>query len=88
MKTFEVTEEFYFAAKLLADYIDSQESEYDSLEEFIQEGNDVKDHILYHTSIVGGWEDSFQEFVGEVKEQIEVEDLNTKANLWLIKIEI
>jgi hypothetical protein len=81
MKTIEVSEEFYNFARGLANYVDTSDSEWDSLKEFIGEGNNPEDHILYIAAVVGGWEDSFQEFVDSINEEIEVDNYKTEKRI-------
>jgi hypothetical protein len=81
MKEIKVSEEFYNFARGLAEYIDNSSSEWNSLEEFIEEGNDPEDHILYIASVVGGWEDKFHEFVDSINEKIEVEYYKTQKRI-------
>ena len=59
------------SAQKLAQYIDDCDDEYDSLREFILEGNDPKDHILFHAAVVGEWEDNFWNQVAEYQKDID-----------------
>jgi hypothetical protein len=74
MKTITVSQEFFDAAMELGNYIDESDSEYEDLKQFIKDGNDPKDHVLYKAAIVVGFDDSLQEYIDEIKEQIEEED--------------
>jgi hypothetical protein len=59
------------SALQLAQYIDNWDDEYDSLREFILEGNDPKDHILFHAAVVGEWEDNFWKTVADYQKDID-----------------
>jgi hypothetical protein len=59
------------SAQKLAQYIDEFDDEYDSLREFILEGNDPKDHILFHAAVVGEWEDNFWDNVRKYQNDID-----------------
>ena len=48
------------AATECARYIFDSGSEQISYQEFIQDGNDPRDHILYHAAVVLGETDDFQ----------------------------
>jgi hypothetical protein len=48
------------AATECARYIFDSDSEQISYQEFIQDGNDPRDHILYHAAVVLGETDDFQ----------------------------
>jgi hypothetical protein len=59
MKMIEVSDEFYNAACLLAQYIDGSDLDYNSFLTFIRDKkNNPKDHIYYQAAIVGGWTNS------------------------------
>lgn len=53
------------AAIECARYIFDSESEQDGYEEFIQEGNDPRDHILYHAAIILGYSKDFETDINE-----------------------
>lgn len=50
---------FLESARECASYIFDSEKEQKSYQEFIQEGHDPREHILYHASLVLGKEDEF-----------------------------
>lgn len=55
-----VLDQYKVAAEECARYIFDSDSEQISYQEFIQEGNDPRDHILYHAAIVLGETEDFQ----------------------------
>jgi len=57
---FDIYTEFDNACVECARYIFDSECEQISYEEYIQDGNDPRDHILYHAGIVLGKADEFQ----------------------------
>lgn len=81
MKTIEVTEEFYFAAKDLANYVDGDDSEYSALKEALREGISEKECILHKAAIVGGWEDCYEETVHNYKRIIDQAELDKHIRL-------
>ena len=60
-----VYNEFDNSCMECARYILDSQSEQESYMEFIQDGNDPRDHILYHASIVLGKADEFQDDINE-----------------------
>ena len=71
MTTITVSQEFYDAAMELGNYIDGADSEYEDLEEFIKDGNDPKDHILYKAAIVVGFVDTLQKYIDNIENESE-----------------
>jgi hypothetical protein len=53
------------AATECARYIFDSDAEQISYQEFIQDGNDPRDHILYHAAVVLGETDDFQVDIDE-----------------------
>ena len=53
------------AAKECASYIFDSDSEQVSYEEYIVDGNDPRDHILYHAALVLGREKDFEIDINE-----------------------
>lgn len=53
------------AAMECARYIFDSDSEQISYQEFIQEGNDPRDHILYHAALVLGETEDFEPDIKE-----------------------
>ena len=51
---------FILSALECARYVFDSDSEQISYQEFIQDGNDPRDHILYHAAVVLGQTDEFQ----------------------------
>lgn len=49
------------SAENCAEYIMDAECEHESYEEYVKEGNDPRDHILYHAAFVLNQTDVFQE---------------------------
>lgn len=62
---FNVYTEFDNACMECARYIFDSECEQISYEEYIQDGNDPRDHILYHAGVVLGKADEFQNDIME-----------------------
>jgi hypothetical protein len=52
--------DYQSAAEECATYVFESESEQISYEEYIQSGNDPRDHIIYHAAIVLGKQSEFQ----------------------------
>ena len=59
------------AAMECARYIFDSDSEQISYQEFIQDGNDPREHILYHAAVVLGETDDFQI---DINEYVRMED--------------
>ena len=57
--------DYHSAAEECATYVFESESEQISYEEYIQSGNDPRDHILYHAAIVLGKQSEFQTDIDE-----------------------
>lgn len=70
MKTIEVGMDFYNAALELASYIDNSTNEYEDFKRHIKEGHPQEQHIYNSAAIIGGWEDSIQEIVDDVEEEV------------------
>ena len=63
------------AAMECARYIFDSESEQLSYEEYIQDGNDPRDHILYHAAVVLGTTEDFQVDIDEyIKESSQADE--------------
>ena len=56
---------YHNAAEECATYIFESESEQISYEEYIQSGNDPRDHIIYQAAIVLGKQSEFQTDIDE-----------------------
>lgn len=67
MKTIQVTEEWYNAAKKMAEYLDNEDTQWDSLFTVVSEGDDPNQHVLAHASVVGDWRDKFVNTVEEYR---------------------
>lgn len=63
---------FRTAAEECARYIFDSDSEQISYQEYIQDGNDPRDHILYHAAIVLG--EALEEFNNDIREFIKSEN--------------
>jgi hypothetical protein len=61
------------AAMECARYIFDSDSEQISYQEYINDGNDPRDHILYHAAIVLGEES--EEFRNDIREYLKQEDM-------------
>jgi len=59
---------FRTAAEECARYIFDSDSEQISYQEYIEEGNDPRDHILYHAAVVLGIDK--EEFDNDIKQYI------------------
>ena len=59
---------FRTAAEECARYIFDSDSEQISYQEYIQDGNDPRDHILYHAAVVLGVDK--EEFDNDIKQYI------------------
>lgn len=57
--------DYHSAAEECATYVFESESEQISYEEYIQSGNDPRDHIIYHAAIVLGKQSEFQTDIEE-----------------------
>lgn len=57
--------DYHSAAEECAIYVFESESEQISYEEYIQSGNDPRDHIIYHAAIVLGKQSEFQTDIEE-----------------------
>lgn len=57
--------DYHTAAEECATYVFESESEQMSYEEYIQSGNDPRDHIIYHAAVVLG---KAQEFQSDIEE--------------------
>lgn len=57
--------DYHTAAEECARYIVDSDSEQTSYQEYIQDGNDPRDHILYHAAIVLGETREFQTDIEE-----------------------
>lgn len=57
--------DYHSAAEECATYVFESESEQISYEEYIQSGNDPRDHILYHAAVVLGKAQEFQTDIEE-----------------------
>jgi len=56
---------YHTAAEECATYVFESESEQISYEEYIQSGNDPRDHIIYHAAVVLGKAQEFQTDIEE-----------------------
>jgi hypothetical protein len=61
------------AAMECARYVWDSDSEQLSYEEYIVDGNDPRDHILYHAAVVLGETDKFQIDIDEYLQQEDME---------------
>lgn len=66
-----VIDPYKMAAEECANYIFDSECEQISYQEYIQDGNDPRDHILYCAAVVLGKE--MEEFQNDVNEYLKVE---------------
>ena len=57
-----------------ARYIFDSENEQISYQEYIQDGNDPKDHILYHAGVVLGLVSEFESDIAEYENSIRVDN--------------
>ena len=57
--------DYHTAAEECARYIIDSDCEQTSYQEYIQDGNDPRDHILYHAAIVLGEAQEFQTDIEE-----------------------
>jgi hypothetical protein len=57
--------DYHTAAEECATYVFESESEQISYEEYIQSGNDPRDHIIYHAAVVLGKAQEFQTDIEE-----------------------
>ena len=57
--------DYHTAAEECATYVFESESEQMSYEEYIQSGNDPRDHIIYHAAVVLGKAQEFQTDIEE-----------------------
>jgi hypothetical protein len=61
---------FRTAAKECARYVFDSDAEQISYQEFIQDFNDPRDHILYHAAVVLGQTQEFEEDISEYEKEI------------------
>ena len=59
---------FLESARECASYIFDSETEQKSYQSYIEEGNDPKDHMLYHAAIILGKDDEFNVDIQEYEE--------------------
>lgn len=65
--------DYHTAAEECARYIFDSDCEQLSYQEFIQEGNDPRDHILYHAALVLG---ETADFFTDITEYLQTEENN------------
>ena len=65
MISLSILDQYKISAEECARYIFDSDCEQVSYQEFIQDGNDPKDHILYHAAIVLGETDEFSIDINE-----------------------
>jgi len=66
----ETYSEFTNAAMECARYVFDSDAEQISYQEFIQDFNDPRDHILYHAAVVLGQTQEFEEDIREYEKEI------------------
>ena len=59
------SKEFLESARECASYIFDSETEQNSYQNYIEEGNDPRDHIIYHAAIILGKDDQFDIDISE-----------------------
>jgi hypothetical protein len=59
---------YKLAAEECANYIFNSDSEHINYEDFIQQGNDPREHILYYAAIILGEVDQFQTDIEEYEQ--------------------
>ena len=60
--------DFLESARECASYIFDSETEQNSYQSYIEEGNDPRDHMLYHAAIILGKDDEFDVDIQEYEE--------------------
>lgn len=65
-----ITIDYNTAANECARYIFDSDCEQLSYQEYIQDGNDPRDHILYHAAVVLGETEDFQVDINEYLKEI------------------
>jgi hypothetical protein len=70
----ETYSEFTLSAIECARYIFDSDGEQISYQEYIQDGNDPKDHILYHAAVVLGLVGEFESDIAEYENSIRVDN--------------
>ena len=58
------------SAKELASYIWDSSAEHESYEQYIVEGDDPKDHILYHAALILGHEKEFEKDIEKYESEV------------------
>lgn len=61
------------AANEVATYIWDSDAQHESYEEYIDEGNDPREHVLYHAAVVLGFELDFDKDIEEYEASLEGE---------------
>ena len=65
--------DFLESARECASYIFDSETEQNSYQSYIEEGNDPRDHMLYHAAIILGKDDEFD---------VDIQEYEEFENLW------
>jgi hypothetical protein len=71
VKTNKTVKRYFESAHECATYIMDSDSEHISYEDYIQSGNDPRDHILFHAAVVLGTHDDFDD---DIDEYLKVEE--------------
>lgn len=69
--TTSILTEYKNAAEECARYIFDSDCEQESYQEYINDGNDPRDHILYHAAIILG---QVAEFQSDIDEYLQIEN--------------
>lgn len=70
MTSLTILDQYKIAAQECARYIIDSDCEQTSYQEYIQDGNDPRDHILYHAAVVLGEAQEFQTDIEEYEKPI------------------
>lgn len=65
MSHVKLLDQYKVAAEECARYVFDSDCEQTSYQEYIQDGNDPRDHILYSAAVVLGYEDDFNTDIDE-----------------------
>lgn len=61
------------SANELADYVWNSDAEQENYEFYREEGNDPREHILYHSAVILGYERDFDKDIEEYEELLKGE---------------
>lgn len=71
---------FEQSAAECASYVFDTQCEQESYQEYVRDGNDPRNHILYHAAVVLGKAEEFQSDINEYEQVIHEEQKSTQVH--------